>query len=61
MRSLKSLVLKRIRLQSLDRLHIWQKLTLLGVVFGLLFAVPTTLFLRQVAAGLAQSSREKVR
>jgi methyl-accepting chemotaxis protein len=58
MRSLKSLVLKRIRLQSLDRLHIWQKLTLLGVVFGLLFAVPTTLFLRQVAAGLAQSSRE---
>ena len=58
MRSLASLALKRIRLQSLDRLHIWQKLTLLGVVFGLLFAVPTTLFLRQVAGGLAQSSRE---
>ena len=58
MRSLASIRWKRIQLTSLDRLHIWQKLTLLGVVFGLLFAVPTTLFLRQVAGGLAQSSRE---
>ena len=58
MRSLAWSRWKRIRLASLDRLHIWQKLTLLGVVFGLLFAVPTTLFLRQVAGGLAQSSRE---
>src|SRR5438128_6294027 len=56
--SFKSFKWKRIQLSSLDRLHIWQKLTLLGVVFGLLFAVPTTLFLRQVAQGLAQSSRE---
>src|SRR5690349_22014769 len=58
MRSLRALASSRIRLQSLDRLHIWQMLALLGIVFGLLFAVPTTLFLRQVAGGLAQSSRE---
>ncbi|HET6265119.1 MAG TPA: methyl-accepting chemotaxis protein [Usitatibacter sp.] len=47
-----------LKLRSLDRLHIWQKLALLGLVFALLFAVPTTLFLRQVAGGLAQSSHE---
>ena len=58
MRSLAPKRWKRIQLTSLDRLRIWQKLTLLGVVFGLLFAVPTTLYLRQVAGGLAQSSRE---
>jgi HAMP domain-containing protein len=45
-------------MKSFDRLHIWQKLTLLGIVFALLFAIPTTLFLTQVAGGLAQSNRE---
>ena len=45
-------------MRSFDRLHIWQKLAILGTVFGLLFAVPTTLFLNQVAGGLAQSKRE---
>lgn len=41
-----------------NRLHIWQKLVLLGAVFALLFAVPTTLYLSQVASGLAQTSGE---
>jgi methyl-accepting chemotaxis protein len=41
-----------------NRLHIWQKLMLLGAVFALLFAIPTTLYLRQVASGLVQTSRE---
>jgi methyl-accepting chemotaxis protein len=41
-----------------NRLHIWQKLMLLGAVFALLFAIPTTLYLSQVASGLAQTSRE---
>ncbi len=45
-------------MRSLDGLHIWQKLSLLGVVFALLFAIPTTLFLTQVVRALAQSSRE---
>jgi methyl-accepting chemotaxis protein len=39
-------------------MHIWQKLTLLGFVFALLFAVPTALFLRLVAGALSQTNRE---
>ena len=41
-----------------NRLHIWQKLLMLGAIFALLFAVPTTLYLRQVASGLARTSHE---
>ncbi len=41
-----------------ERPYIWQKLALLGLVFAVLFAVPTSLFLRQVAGELARSSRE---
>jgi methyl-accepting chemotaxis protein len=43
---------------SMDRLHIWQKLLLLGAVFALLFAIPTTLYFRVVAGELARTSRE---
>ena len=42
----------------LNRLHIWQKLLLLGAVFTLLFAVPTTLYFLEVAEDLARTSRE---
>ena len=42
----------------MDRLHIWQKLLLLGAVFALLFAIPTTLYFRQVATQLSQTGRE---
>jgi methyl-accepting chemotaxis protein len=45
-------------LKAADRLHIWQKLTLLGGVFALLFAIPTALFLRLVAGSLQQTLHE---
>src|SRR5262249_45132917 len=41
-----------------ERLYIWQKLTLLGLAFAILFAVPTALFLSQVASELGRSMRE---
>ncbi len=41
-----------------ERPYIWQKLALLGLVFAVLFAVPTSLFLREVAGELARSARE---
>jgi len=44
--------------EVLDRLHIWQKLILLGAVFALLFAIPTSLYFGEVAADTAQTSRE---
>lgn len=46
------------RWRRMDRLHIWQKLFILGAVFALLFAIPTSLYFRQVAAGLAHTARE---
>src|SRR5260221_9464896 len=39
-------------------MYIWERLTLLGLVFAALFAIPTSLFLREVAGGLASSVRE---
>jgi methyl-accepting chemotaxis protein len=42
----------------MNGLHIWQKLLLLGGVFALLFAIPTSLYFGQVAAELARTSRE---
>ena len=42
----------------MNGLHIWQKLLLLGGVFALLFAIPTSLYFGQVAAELGRTSRE---
>jgi len=44
--------------RTLNGLHIWQKLLMLGAVFALLFAIPTSLYFGEVAADLAQTSRE---
>jgi methyl-accepting chemotaxis protein len=46
------------RWRRMDRLHIWQKLALLGVVFALLFAIPTTLYFAQVAGAFVHTGRE---
>ena len=45
-------------MKAVDRLRIWQKLTLLGGVFALLFAIPTVLFLRLVTGSLLQTLHE---
>ena len=42
----------------MNGLHIWQKLLVLGGVFALLFAIPTSLYFSQVAAEFARTSRE---
>ena len=42
----------------MNDLHIWQKLLVLGCVFALLFAIPTSLYFGEVAAGFARTSRE---
>jgi methyl-accepting chemotaxis protein len=39
-------------------LHIWQKLLVLGAVFALLFAIPTTLYFGEVASALARTARK---
>src|SRR5687768_6548391 len=44
--------------RTLNGLHIWQKLLMLGAVFALLFAIPTSLYFREVAADLVQTGRE---
>ena len=44
--------------RTLNGLHIWQKLLMLGAVFALLFAIPTGLYFREVASDLVQTSRE---
>jgi hypothetical protein len=46
------------RWRRMDRLHVWQKLAVLGTVFALLFAIPTTLYFAQVAGALAHTKRE---
>ena len=45
-------------MKAIDRLAIGQKLGLLGVVFALIFAVPTGLFLQQVGSDLATTRHE---
>ncbi|HEX5128278.1 MAG TPA: hypothetical protein VFV90_00960, partial [Usitatibacter sp.] len=42
----------------MNGLHIWQKLLILGGVFALLFAIPTSLYFGQVASELARTARE---
>ena len=42
----------------MNALHIWQKLLILGAVFALLFAIPTSLYFGEVAEELARTSRE---
>ena len=48
------------RWRRMDRLHVWQKLALLGAVFALLCAIPTTLYFLQVGAAAAHTGREIV-
>ena len=45
-------------MKAAKRLRIGQRLAVVGVVFAVLFAIPTTLFLREVASELAHTSRE---
>jgi methyl-accepting chemotaxis protein len=49
---------RRFARPSLDRLGIREKLALLGVLFALLLAVPSTLFLRQATADRELAARE---
>jgi hypothetical protein len=48
--------------ERVNRWHIWQKLLLLGGIFALLFAVPTSLYFGEVARhGKSTASRARKR